>query len=150
MKKRHAASFVRGIMFSSDSAASETPPSDESVTAQAEELAWLRQRVAVAQAENGVIDPALVAEFAAAQRAFLDAKIQLERMRMAGLLDTGSPDEYVPEEIAPEEAAIPEASEQQAERIGRRILTASSDFWVTVIVLLTAFVCFQHSPFSFE
>jgi len=123
--------------------------SDESLAEQALELDRLRQRVADAQAGTGKLDSALVAEFAKAQRAFLEAKIQLEQMRKAGLLAEPEPEPLETLAAEAEAIAAPEhdlAAPAAAE--SGRLLSASRVFWLLVILLLTALLWFMRSKFA--
>ncbi|MEQ1860215.1 MAG: hypothetical protein ABMA13_09785 [Chthoniobacteraceae bacterium] len=143
-----------------------TPLTEKAVTAQAVELELLRHSVAVAQAAGGKPDPVLMAQFAATQRAFIEAKIQLEQMRKAGTL-VAEPEEIVVEavplesiakvkpEVAPEPLAEVAASPavrlpivvetSPAAQKSSRLLLASRVFWLLVMLLLTALVWFTYS-----
>lgn len=113
------------------------------------------------------MDPALVAQFAQVQRAFLEAKIQIEQMRKAGILieEPETAPELAAEmppvvepPVAPEpvvEVATSPAVERPsvvetspATQKGRPLLTASRVFWLLVIFLLTALLWFMRSPFA--
>jgi hypothetical protein len=126
-------------------------PSEEALEEQAAQLASLRNRVAAAQAETGYADPALIAEFAEAQRCFLDAKIRLEQMRMDGLLYEEAAEECIPdagEDARPVLFSHDEDIATMADLHGQ-LLEGSPEFWAIVILLLGAFACFQYSPFSY-
>src|SRR5436190_12946884 len=60
------------------------PPSNEALAVQAEQLARLRNHLADSQAKTGAVDQSALAEFAQIQRDFIEGKIQLEQMKMAG------------------------------------------------------------------
>lgn len=135
------------------------PLSEKALAAQAAELERLRSQVAAAQAEGGKLDATLVAEFARAQRAFLEAKIQMEQMRKAGLLVeeaevadvaataiVAAPVVQAEASPATEPPATTESS--PATQQGGRLLTASRVFWLLVIFLLTALLWFMRSPFA--
>src|SRR5262245_43584945 len=118
--------------------------SEQAIAAQAAELDRLRHRVADAQRAGRGIDPEMMAEYAQAQRSFLEAKIELEKMRMAGLLD----EEPVPQEV-PVETAAEEAVAVESTPVSQRpLLTASRVFWLVVILLLTALLWFMRSKFA--
>lgn len=124
--------------------------SEKSVAAQAAEVEELRSRVAAAQARGDKPDAALLAQFANAQRAFLTAKIQLEQMRMAGLLAEPEPVVVAPvEAVASPAVEAPAAFETSpAAQTGGRLLSASRVFWLLVIFLLTALLWFMRSSFA--
>ena len=131
------------------------PLSEKALAAQAAELERLRSQVAAAQAGGGKLDATLVAEFARAQRAFLEAKIQMEQMRKAGLLveevevtAVTEPAPVVQAEASPATEPPATTESSPATQQGGRLLTASRVFWLLVIFLLTALLWFMRSPFA--
>ena len=118
---------------------------DDPLALEAAELASLRARVVAAQARTRAADPALIAEFAEAQRSYLEAKIRLERQRMEEMLYA----EPVEIPLSPEAPWIEPPVTEVPLPARRRLLTGSKSFWVTVIVLLTCLACFLHSPYSY-
>lgn len=120
----------------------------ETVAAQAAELEILRSRVAAAQAAGAKADAALLAQFATAQRAFLTAKIQLEQMRQAGLLDPKPAPAPAEVETSPAVEAPAAIEASPATQTGGRLLTASRVFWLLLIFLLTWLLWFMRSSFA--
>jgi hypothetical protein len=118
---------------------------EDPLALEAAELASLRARVVAAQARTRVADPALIAEFAEAQRSYLEAKIQLERQRMEETLYA----EPVEAELSSDTPWTEPRLAQAAPPGSRRLLAGSNSFWITVIVLLAFLACFLHSPYSY-
>ena len=129
------------------------PLSEEVLTRKAEQLARLRNQVAACQARTGAIDPTLLAEFAEIQRTFIHDTIHFEQLHIAGSQDEQPRDEKsVDDQTSRGETKPPAAdtSSSPPPQEGTRLLEASPHFWLTVIILLSAFVTFLHSPFSYQ
>lgn len=129
--------------------------SDDPLALQAARVASLRARAAAAQAKTGVPDPVLIAEFAEAQRAYLEATIQSAKQRKAEVQNPEPPAPPAPTP-APSVPAEPVAEKPPAQPRGKsgaggkkRRLKGSNGFWLTVIFLLTFLACFLHSPYSY-
>jgi hypothetical protein len=122
-----------------------TIPTEDELAGRAAGLALLRHRVTTVQAKTGSLDRPLIAEFAQAQRNYLDAKIRLEQIRKAGLLAEQSPADPLREVLITPDMIVPPVV---AKVYRPRIFEGSVAFWTTVILLLTALACFQHSSLS--
>lgn len=132
--------------------------SEQALTAQAAALEQLRFRVAAAQASGKMLDMALVAQFATAQRDFIDAKIAFERMRKTAAEAAAAAAEQAAfeaaeqaaaEAAAAEAAALAAAAEAEARRQSR-MFQASPIFWIVVALLLAALLWFNWSKFALQ
>jgi len=130
--------------------------SEQALTAQAAALEQLRFRVAEAQAGGGQLDMALVAEFAAAQRDFIDAKIAFERVRKAAAEAAAAAAEQAAieaaeraaaEAAAAEAAAILAAAEAEARR-QKRVRFLWQALGVVVILSLAALLWSMRGEFG--
>jgi hypothetical protein len=143
------------------------PLSEKALAAQAAAVERLRLKLAAARDQKLELNPRLVAGYAQAQRAFIEAKIEIQRLRKAGTfaeetydeeaflnsleLEINPPPEPEPVvevETSPvAEAAVAEET-SPARRQGRPLLSASRAFWITILVLLTSLFWFMHSPLA--
>ena len=123
---------------------------EDSLAVQAAHLAALRTRVQAMQSQFGATDIGLIAEFAEAQKNYLEAKIRFEEKRLAQLDYERSVQAAIEAERSSAEATVPvEQAVSSPVRSERRLLAGSRHFWGTVIFLLAALVCFLHSPYSY-
>jgi hypothetical protein len=133
--------------YSSQPAVPGSLPDDLSLPAQAEQLDRLRLRLMESQAQGGKPDPVLLAEYARAQQAFLSAKIQHERQRAAAEWEAQQAAEAQAIEAAAREAELAASIAASAStRRSKPLLSASRQFWVTIIVLLTIGAFLVHWP----
>jgi hypothetical protein len=123
---------------------------EDSLAVQAAHLAALRTRVQAMQSKFGATDVGLIAEFAEAQKNYLESKIRFEERRLAKL-DYERSVHAAMEAERSSAAAVAPAEETRASpaRTERRLLAGSRHFWAVVIFLLGALACFLHSPYSY-
>ncbi len=144
------------------------PLSEKALAAQAAAVERLRAKLAAARDQKLELDPQLVAHYAQAQRAFIEAKIEIQRLRNTGTFTEEAYDEEAflncleleinpPPEPQPE--PVVKATASPASEVAKAVetststrkegplLSASRAFWIVVILLLTSLFWFLHSPF---
>lgn len=145
------------------------PLSEKALAAQAAAVERLRARLAAARDQKLELNPLWVAHYAQAQRAFLEAKIEIARLRKEGSfteevydeqafldcleLEINPPPEPEPEpvvEVVRSPVAEVPGSEQTSATTNRGRAAASRrrTFLIVVLVLLTSLFCFLHSPLA--
>lgn len=143
------------------------PLSEKALAAQAAAVERLRVKLAAARDQKLELDPQLVAHYAQAQRAFIEAKIEIQRLRHIGTFTEETYDEEAfqncleleinpPPEPEPvievvaspmAEAPVSEQTSASTSR-GRPLPSGWRAFLIVVLAVLTSLFWFLHSPFT--
>ena len=89
-----------------------SPPKENTLQSEATMVERLRREIAALPARGEVASPQLLAEFARAQKSYLDKKIEFEKQRRASGEDTGTAG------VEPEKAASEPAGARNPEMLG--------------------------------
>jgi hypothetical protein len=118
----------------------QSAPRDSGLQAEATMVERLRREIAGMPARGEVASPRLLADFARAQKAFLDKKIEFERLRRApATASTGSNCREDSERRSESTPAVrPQPRDMSADPVSKREVPAGSFAWNRARLLLAA------------